>query len=722
MQRKTKFYKAGAGRAACAALLAGTLAMPATAFAAAGFPDSDVEPGKWYVGHVQEAVDAGIVRGYPDGTFRPEEGVTRAQVAEMLCRAEGAALPEGEVDAENETPWTDVEGGMWYTHAMNWAYENGVFTGDSAGTSTVRPDDGILREEMAKAVASYMEKFRGAGLDASGMAWPEGTTGLDELSPWAEPFFLWLANQGVMGGHVQGDGTSYLEAKGATTRAQFAKLAVKASTWTEGSVPGGPGAGEEQAAIAKAEACDVVQNGATIRVFDAKGADITSLCEFAIGSKWQSSPKIDGLAANTEYTVHIRLARVGDKPAGPVFDLKFRTAAEEEKPEAQIEIARLEAYDVTSDSASFRAFDAAGKDITSLCEFAFKTQWQSSPVFSGLSADTEYTMQARAKAVGGKPAGTVKSVNFRTLAAEGGGEQQKAEAPAGIRFFGVGQTSFGVRPVNAEGDLLDGSKYEYRLDGGEWVRGTRDGYQFPNLKPDTEYSVSVRTAAGGGLAASDAVTRTVRTQAEQGEKPSPQAVWVTEYKPIMTNIKEVIGTGRIKGVCDKWQQDGVTGVKTSLQTEEMKEIEAADYELGVSMEDNNAPFNEDWDSVQGWRHTTSYVFVKTGGHWETPKDEAERQKLYSYNTTEAKDYPVTVVDKPITYIFTCADGKTYASKKEAFNSGSKIVGWTYGDDRDDVKKTHDFEKLIREAGGTPGEAWCYTGETLATMDGNSMNQ
>lgn len=623
MRKETRFFKAGAGRAACAALLAGSLAMPATAFAAAGFPDSDVVPGAWYVGHVQEAVDAGIVRGYPDGTFRPEEGVTRAQVAEMLCRAQGAALPEGAFDAENETPWSDVAGNMWYTRAMNWAYANGVFTGDGDGTTTVRPDDGISREEMAKVVASYVETFRGADVSADGLAWPEGTSGADELSAWAEPFFLWLANEGVMGGHVRPDGTSYLDAKGATTRAQFAKLAVKASAWE----PGQGGGGEEALEIARVEAYDVTQGSAAIRAFSADGRDITAECEFAIGSRWQDSPVLDGLAADTEYTAHVRVARVGDRPAGPVAD-----------------------------------------------------------------------------------------VTFRTLAAQGGGEEQKAEAPVEIVIRGVSQTSFNAWAVDAEGVGLR-DKYEYRLDDGEWIRGQANGMDFTGLAPDTEYTVYARAAAHDGLAASDAVSATVRTQAEQGDKPSADAVWVTEYTPMATDIHAVNGTGSISGVYDKKETNGVTGAQKSLQTEEMKKLAQARADYYASVEDLDAPFNEDWDTVSGDTFTTVWRFVKTGGHWETPKSEAELKKLYSYNETEAKDYPTTVQQRPDGYVFICANGKEYTSRKAAFNSGSKIVDmrWTA---ENTSQKTYDLEKIIREAGGTPGEAWCYTGETLATMDGD----
>ncbi len=93
--KESKMFKAGLGQACSTVVLAGGLTVPATAFAAAGFPDDDVTPSLWHMSHIQVAVEAGIVRGCPDGMFRPEQGVARAQAAEMFCRVEGATLPEG---------------------------------------------------------------------------------------------------------------------------------------------------------------------------------------------------------------------------------------------------------------------------------------------------------------------------------------------------------------------------------------------------------------------------------------------------------------------------------------------------------------------------------------------------------------------------------------------------------------------------------------------------
>ncbi len=52
---------------------------------AAGF--SDVPANAWYAGVVAAAAKAGIVKGFEDGTFRPDEPITREQVAAMVTRA-----------------------------------------------------------------------------------------------------------------------------------------------------------------------------------------------------------------------------------------------------------------------------------------------------------------------------------------------------------------------------------------------------------------------------------------------------------------------------------------------------------------------------------------------------------------------------------------------------------------------------------------------------------
>lgn len=536
--KESKMFKAGLGRACGAVVLAGALAMPATAFAAAGFPDDDVAPGSWYASHIQAAVEAGIVRGYPDGTFRPEQGVTRAQVAEMLCRVEGAALPEGQTAQENTTPWSDNPAGMWYTNAMNWAYENGVFTGDGAGASTVRPDDGITREEMAKAVASYMAKFRGATVDAEGLEWPGGaekTHGIEDVSDWALPYFLWLCNQGVMGGHDNGDGTVSLDPKGAATRAMFSKVAVTSSSWAPSDKPDQEQ--QQAAAPAKVEAYDVTKEGASFRAFDAKGVDITSKCEFSLGGAWQSSAAFKGLAANTAYKVKARVAAAGDVAASDAVSVSFRTATaagqesgqqgqQEQKAEAP---AMIDLVMRDTEQVWLAAMNASDEDITDVCEFRIDGEWQVSPRFYDLEPDTEYTAQARVAAAGGVAASDPVALTFRTSEAKYG-----AVTPKKVEVYDVTKNSAKVRTFDKEGNDTT-STCQFFFDG-KW----QDSSELKNLAAGTEYTVGARGVWGNGLQVSKTVEVTFKTL--ESETHGDLASMRVKYKGRMGAEMQVLDT------------------------------------------------------------------------------------------------------------------------------------------------------------------------------------
>ena len=65
--------------------------------AASGTQFSDVKSDDWYASIVQKAVKAGLVTGYEDGTFRPDDNISRQDMAVMLARAlkeyKGVSVP-----------------------------------------------------------------------------------------------------------------------------------------------------------------------------------------------------------------------------------------------------------------------------------------------------------------------------------------------------------------------------------------------------------------------------------------------------------------------------------------------------------------------------------------------------------------------------------------------------------------------------------------------------
>lgn len=70
---------------------------------------SDVDDSKWYEPFVCAMADRGILNGYPDGTFRPENTITRAETATIASRILDETIDHGEIvlghDGHEWTGW-----------------------------------------------------------------------------------------------------------------------------------------------------------------------------------------------------------------------------------------------------------------------------------------------------------------------------------------------------------------------------------------------------------------------------------------------------------------------------------------------------------------------------------------------------------------------------------------------------------------------------------------
>lgn len=47
---------------------------------------TDIGPDSWGYDELQEAVEAGIIKGYPDGSFKPDAPLSRQEMAVMCGR------------------------------------------------------------------------------------------------------------------------------------------------------------------------------------------------------------------------------------------------------------------------------------------------------------------------------------------------------------------------------------------------------------------------------------------------------------------------------------------------------------------------------------------------------------------------------------------------------------------------------------------------------------
>ena len=86
-----------------------------------GKPFRDIPVTHWAANYIGAAARQGIVKGYPDGTFRPNGLISRAEGVVMLARF--ANLPESRL---LEVPFTDVPGRHWAVKEISAAKEGGL--------------------------------------------------------------------------------------------------------------------------------------------------------------------------------------------------------------------------------------------------------------------------------------------------------------------------------------------------------------------------------------------------------------------------------------------------------------------------------------------------------------------------------------------------------------------------------------------------------------------
>jgi N-acetylmuramoyl-L-alanine amidase len=94
---------------------------------------SDVKADAWYASDVATAVEAGIINGYEDNTFRPDASITREELAAMVVRALKFAGVDINVDAAKQTKllsaWKDADKIVWAKNEVAAALEAGIVNG-----------------------------------------------------------------------------------------------------------------------------------------------------------------------------------------------------------------------------------------------------------------------------------------------------------------------------------------------------------------------------------------------------------------------------------------------------------------------------------------------------------------------------------------------------------------------------------------------------------------
>ena len=171
---------------------------------------SDVNSGDWYYNNIMQAAANGIVSGYPDGTFKPGNSVTRRDFAIMLTQMLGVSN-----DGTAVSPFIDVDEDDYGVVAIAYCKAQGIISGYEED-GTFRPDNTITRQEAASMIVKAMGVSK-----ASDEAYPDDS----QIASWAKDAVYKAKAAGLMKGYEE-DGT--FRPTGKITRAEAASIMVNA--------------------------------------------------------------------------------------------------------------------------------------------------------------------------------------------------------------------------------------------------------------------------------------------------------------------------------------------------------------------------------------------------------------------------------------------------------------------------------------------------------------
>jgi hypothetical protein len=128
----------------------------------------DVDPDGSFGRAVAQLANAGVIGGYPDGTFRPDQPLKRAQFAKMIVLGLGLPVTEG----GTALPFQDVEkpaGDLYPDDYVAVAAANGLFQGYAGGA--FRPYVSVSRAQLLTIVVRAAQRFRPAALTEPPAGW-----------------------------------------------------------------------------------------------------------------------------------------------------------------------------------------------------------------------------------------------------------------------------------------------------------------------------------------------------------------------------------------------------------------------------------------------------------------------------------------------------------------------------------------------------------------------
>lgn len=154
----------------------------------------------WAEASIRDFINKGYIGGYPDGMFRPNNSITRAEFVTILNNVFGLTKSSGKVFSDTQSHWGKT--------SIDIAVTNGVCNGKSA--TEFKPNDPLTRQEAAVMISNYKKLLDGNHDKLNKY------NDKEQVSSWAKDSVEGMIEKGYMGGYS--DNT--FRPKGKITRAE----------------------------------------------------------------------------------------------------------------------------------------------------------------------------------------------------------------------------------------------------------------------------------------------------------------------------------------------------------------------------------------------------------------------------------------------------------------------------------------------------------------------
>jgi hypothetical protein len=153
-------------------------------------PFSDVPGTHTFFSEIVELAGDDVIRGFPDGTFRPAESIRRQAMAAFLYRLAG----EPDVVLPPEPTFPDVPADHTFAREIEWAFAEHITGGYTDGT--FRPGGVVTRQAMAAFIYHYLG-------DQAGPFQDPGFTDVSAGHPFKNAIWF-MATSGITTGYADG--------------------------------------------------------------------------------------------------------------------------------------------------------------------------------------------------------------------------------------------------------------------------------------------------------------------------------------------------------------------------------------------------------------------------------------------------------------------------------------------------------------------------------------